>query len=83
MVQIVPTGYDYIGRCRNCLKEGRGGGEVQPIMISYVHHLVRKGGIIALKNNPFLVGGGGGCNHSICGMAGQFVRAENKDKSWF
>ena len=31
MAQVVPTGYDYIGGSRNCLKEG--GGEVQPIMI--------------------------------------------------
>ena len=59
---------------------------MQPIMITIVHHSVRKGGIIALKNNPFLVkfsdrGGGGGCNRSIYGVAGQLARAQNKDKS--
>ena len=34
MVQVVPTGCDYIGGSRNCLKEGGGGEEVQPIMIT-------------------------------------------------
>ena len=49
MVQVVPTGYDYIGGSRNCLKEAEGGGVVQPFMITFIHHSVRKGGIIALK----------------------------------
>ena len=26
MVQVVPTGYNYIGGSRNCLKEAGGGG---------------------------------------------------------
>ena len=49
MVQVVPTGYEYIiGGSRNCLKEGG----VQPIMITFVHHSVGKEGLyknVALK----------------------------------
>ena len=73
MVQVVPTGYDYIGGSRNCWKEGGGAAY---LMITFIHHSVRKGGIIVLtKNNHFLVkfsdlgrGGGvglDGCNRSI------------------
>ena len=40
MVQVVPTGYDYISGFRNCLKEG---GGLQPFMITFILSTIRSG----------------------------------------
>ena len=89
MVQVVPTGYDYIGGSRNSLKWGGGGGGGAAYRDYFCPPFDLERRDYSIKNNPFLVkfsdlgGGRGGCNRSICGVAGQLARAENKDKSWF
>ena len=74
MVQVVLSGYYYIGGSRNCLKEG--GGAAFHDYFCPPFGLERRD--YSTKNNH-----DGGCNRSICGMTGQWACAENKDKSWF